>query len=282
LRRLRFKDSLAMFKFFGLFLDFLRDIYRNKFVIYQLTKRDYKNRYIGSFLGFIWTIIQPFVMILVLWLVFVKGFKAGDLPGEVPFIAYLSLGVIAWDLFSSVLMTSTNVFHEYSYLVKKINFRIAILPIVKLLSSFITHVIFICIGIVILLVSGVEVSWWWVQVVYYLFALMVLLLGLSWITSSLQVFVKDVVQVINVILQFGFWFTPIVWDFNLVPQHYEWFFRLNPMFYIVEGYRKSFIYGEPFWGDLEFALYYWVVTLAILLVGVLLFKRLRPHFADVL
>ena len=111
---------------------------------------------------------------------------------------------------------------------------------------------------------------------------MVLLLGLSWITSSLQVFVKDVVQVINVILQFGFWFTPIVWDFNLVPQHYEWFFRLNPMFYIVEGYRKSFIYGEPFWGDLEFALYYWVVTLAILLVGVLLFKRLRPHFADVL
>ncbi|MBT3864711.1 ABC transporter permease [Candidatus Peregrinibacteria bacterium] len=271
-----------MFKFFGLFLDFLRDIYRNKFVIYQLTKRDYKNRYIGSFLGFIWTIIQPFVMILVLWLVFVKGFKAGDLPGEVPFIAYLSLGVIAWDLFSSVLMTSTNVFHEYSYLVKKINFRIAILPIVKLLSSFITHVIFICIGIVILLVSGVEVSWWWVQVVYYLFALMVLLLGLSWITSSLQVFVKDVVQVINVILQFGFWFTPIVWDFNLVPQHYEWFFRLNPMFYIVEGYRKSFIYGEPFWGDLEFALYYWVVTLAILLVGVLLFKRLRPHFADVL
>jgi ABC-type polysaccharide/polyol phosphate export permease len=269
-------------KILRLFLDFAGDIYKNKFVIYQLTRRDYKNRYIGSFLGFVWTIIQPFVMILVLWIVFTKGFKAGPVGDGIPFIAYLSIGMIAWTLFSDVLLGATNVFHEYSYLVKKVNFRFAILPIVKILSSFITHLIFIGIGIGILLISGVSISFWWLEIVYYLFGMMVLLLGVSWILSSLQVFVRDVAQIVSVLLQFGFWFTPIVWDFNLIPLDLQWIFRLNPMFYIVEGYRNSFIYGQPFWGDPKFALYFWGVTLVILLVGVLLFRRLRPHFADVL
>lgn len=268
-------------KFFKLIRDFINDIYQNKFVIYQLVKRDYKNRYIGSFLGFIWTIIQPVVMIFVLWFVFVKGFKSGPVDG-IPFIAYLSIGMIAWNFFAEAWAASTGVFQEYSYLVKKINFKIAILPVVKLLSSFITHLIFIAIGIIILVVSGVEFSWYWFQMFYYLFAMMIFILGLSWITSCLQVFVRDIAQIIGVILQFGFWLTPIVWNFSIMPSEYQFWFKLNPMFYIVDGYRRSFITGEPFWGNSENALYFWGVTLVILLIGVVLFRRLRPHFADVL
>ena len=268
--------------FLKLIRNFSRDIYENRFVLGQLVRRDYKNRYLGSFLGFLWTIIQPIVMIFVLWLVFTKGFKTGPINGTIPFIAYLSIGMIAWNFFVEVWSTSTSVFQEYSYLVKKINFKIAILPVVKLLSSFVTHLIFIAIGIIILIVSGVAFSWYWFQMFYYLLAMMVFVLGLSWISSSLQVFMRDISQIIGVILQFGFWLTPVVWNFDIVPKEWQLYFKLNPMFYIVDGYRKSFITSESLVTNPENALYFWVVTLIILLIGVVLFKKLRPHFADVL
>lgn len=272
---------MIVIKEIKVFFDFINDLYQNKFVIGQLVKRDFKNRYIGSTLGFLWTFIQPLVMIFVLWAVFVLGFKAGPVNG-VPFIAYLTMGMIAWNFFSEVWTASTGVFMEYSYLVKKINFKIAILPVVKLLSSLITHFIFIAIGIIILVVSGVGFSWYWFQMIYYLLAMMIFVLGLSWITSSLQVFVRDTAQIIAVILQFGFWITPVVWSFAALPPTYQLWFKLNPMFYIVDGYRRSFLTHEWFWINWQNTLYFWVGALVILLAGVVLFRRLRPHFADVL
>jgi len=268
--------------FLKLFIGFLGDLYKNKFVIGQLTKRDYANRYLGSFLGFVWTIIQPVVMIFVLYFVFVYGFKAGVIRDTVPFIAYLTVGMLVWNVYSEGITNAANVFQEYSYLVKKINFRIAVLPVVKIFSSLITHGIFIVITVVVLLLSGVEFSWWWFQIFYYLFAMLIFLLGMGWITASLQVFVKDISQIINVLLQFGFWLTPIVWNFDLLPEKWQFIFKFNPAFYLVDGYRNSFIYHEGFWIYWQSGVYFWGITLVVLVIGVFLFRKLRSHFADVL
>jgi len=271
-----------IYKFFILFFGFILDIWQNKFLIYQLTKRDFQNKYIGSSLGFIWTIINPFVMLFILWMVFEKAFAAGPV-NNIPFFVWLMSGLISWDFFSNTLVGSTNVFQEYSYLVKKINFRIAILPIVKILSSFFTHLILLFISIIILFVNDIPFSWYWFQIFYYLFALNVLLLGISWITSSLQVFLKDMSQIINIIIQFGFWITPIVWNYaDTLTGQSLLFIKFNPMFYIIEGYRNSFLFEKPFWELPEQTFYFWTVTLIILIIGVFLFRKLRPHFADVL
>lgn len=260
---------------------FCGDVYKNRMLILQLTKRDYKNKYVGSFFGFIWAIIQPIVMITILWTVFVMGFKVNEVNG-VPFIAWLTVAMVSWNFFNDALLAATNVFSEYAYLVKKIHFKFALLPLVKLLSTLLTHLIFLIIAVVVLLFSGVEVTIYWLQSLYYLLASIVLILGLSWITSCLQVFVKDVYQVVSIVLQFGFWLTPIFWNIGLLPENLHAAIRLNPMFYIIEGYRKSFIYGQPFWNDYNLGLYYWGFTLAVLIIGVVLFKKLSPHFADVL
>ncbi|MFA6550606.1 MAG: ABC transporter permease [Candidatus Gracilibacteria bacterium] len=260
---------------------FIREIYKNKFIIYQLTKRDYKNKYIGSFLGFIWTIIQPLVMIFVLWFVFTKAFHNGPIKNA-PFGAWLTIGLIPWYFFSETLTSSTSVLQEYSYLVKKIQFQTAILPIIKLLSAFITHIIFIIIGIIILLISDINFSIYWIQAIYYTIAMSILIIGLSWITSSVQIFVKDTTQIINIILQFGFWLTPILWDFNILPEKYDYMYKINPMSYIIEGYRNSFIYHVPFWEAKNETIYFWITTIIILLIGIIIFRKLKPHFADVL
>jgi lipopolysaccharide transport system permease protein/teichoic acid transport system permease protein len=115
-----------------------------------------------------------------------------------------------------------------------------------------------------------------------MFATTVLLLGLAWLTSSIMVFFKDMGQIIAMFVQFGFWGTPIFWSLNIVPERYHAIIKANPVHYIVKGYRDSMINHEWFWYDQTLTLYFWIVTLFIFILGGLTFKKLKPHFADVL
>ena len=270
-------------RFITYILSFLKEIYQKKFLIIELTKRDFKQQFMGSFLGLVWAFLQPIAFLGILWVIFTFGFKSGKLGDGTPFLAFLFTGLVAWDLFSRVWLGSTGMIFEYSFLVKKINFRLSILPVVKIFSNLIMHIIFISIVIVVLIVNKIYPSIYWLQVVYYIICSSMLVLGLSWISSALNVFIKDVGQLIQIIVQFGFWLTPIIWDPASFPKKYSIFIKMNPAWYLVDGYRRSFIYKTPFWkGNVNETIYFWGVTLIFLLLGMIVFKKLRPHFADVI
>ena len=110
----------------------------------------------------------------------------------------------------------------------------------------------------------------------------ILALGLGFAVAAFNVFIRDINQVVGITLQFGFWATPIFWDIQIMPREVQKILKLNPMFYIVQGYRDSFIYSSPFWDHPYQTLYFWVVTLMIFSIGALIFKKLKPQFADVL
>ena len=120
------------------------------------------------------------------------------------------------------------------------------------------------------------------QVFYYLFALICLIFGLSLITSTLVIFLKDIGQLVAMLMQFGFWATPIFWSLDMIPERWHWIFKLNPMYYITQGYRESFIYHRWFWEQGYTNLSFWLVTMALAIMGIVIFKKMRPHFADVL
>jgi teichoic acid transport system permease protein len=203
----------------------------------------------------------------------------------VPFIAWFLVSVAAYNFFAEALGTATQVFRDYAFLVKKIKFRIGILPLVKILAAAFVHFLFLAVVIVILLAQGVGVSWFWLQTLYYMAALILLVQGLSWITASLNVFSRDVAYGVQVLLQMGFWISPVFWDFDMIPprlQALAILLKLNPLVYIVRGYRHSLVEQLPFWADWRMMLYFWCITLAVWLAGFALFKRLKPQFADVL
>lgn len=263
------------------FINFLRDVYRGRQVIYLMSLNDFKARFVGSYLGIFWAYIQPLVMIMVIWFVFQVGFRATPIE-DVPFILWLSCGLIPWFFFTEGLGSSTGSLFEYSYLVKKVVFRTSLLPLVKILSAYYVHIFFIVLLVAMFIIYGYRPNIYYLQLIYYSFAQVMLLLGLSWITSSLAVFIKDTAQFVGVVLQIGFWFTPILWPISMVDDRYHIFFKLNPMFYIVEGYRDSLILGVGFWHRYNQSLYFWLITALLFFVGALLFKKLRPHFPDVL
>jgi len=109
-----------------------------------------------------------------------------------------------------------------------------------------------------------------------------LLIGVTFITSSIMPFFKDMAQLISVVIQIGFWLTPIVWTMDIAPEKYHFLFKLNPFYYIAEGYRDTFLYGTWFWTKPFETLYFWVFSLSIFMVGCFLYKKLKPHFSDVL
>ena len=260
---------------------FLKAIFQNRRLLFELTKNDFKQKYLGNFLGILWAFIQPTVTILIFWFVFQVGFKSQPVD-DFPFILWLLAGMFPWFFFAEGLSNGTNSIMANSFLVKKVVFRVSLLPIVPLLSALAVHLFFIFIMFGMFVYYGYMPEIYWMQVFYYLFATLILVLGLSWITSSVVVFFKDIGQLISMVLQFGFWLTPIFWSLKMVPEQYQWLIKLNPVYYIIEGYRNSVIYHKWFWEDMNMTIYFWSVAIILFGLGALIFRKLRPHFADVL
>ena len=251
-------------------------------LIIRLAKNDFKTKYAGSYLGIIWAFVQPVVTVLVYWFVFSK-LRSGQVR-EVPFILWLVAGLVPWFYFSECLNSGCNALIEYSYLVKKVVFRIEVLPVVKMISALFVHMFFVLVVLVLYIALGYPPGPEVVQIVYYSFCMFCLCLGLSYLNCAITVFFRDLSQIINIFLQVGVWMTPIMWnfnDFNLSPVLRR-IFMMNPMYYIVEGYRGALIDGTWFWQSPKLTAYFWVFTLCVFLFGRVIFRRLRVHFADVL
>lgn len=249
--------------------------------IWDLSKKDFKTRYLGSFLGILWAFIQPCLQILIFWFVFQVGFKSAPVD-NFPFILWLISAMVPWFFISDSIQNGTNSIIENSYLVKKVVFRVSVLPIVKIYSALLVHLFFIAFVIFMFSIYGYSPTIYMLQILYYLPASIILILAISWITSSLVIFLKDIGQVVSVCLQIGFWMTPIFYSLNIVPEKYHFWLKLNPFYYIVEGYRESLIYHKWFWEHPKLTMNYWLITIVLLIIGTYVFKKLRPHFSDVL
>ena len=263
----------------------IASIWKNRKLAYKLAGNDIRTRFAGSYLGVVWAFIQPIVTVLVYWFVFQVGFRSPN-NGQYPFVLFLVSGIIPWFFFTEALSGGTNVLFEYSYLVKKVVFNIDILPLVKIVSALFVHAFFIVIALIILMFYGFMPSLYTLQLFYYIACTILLVMGIIFITASIMVFFRDIYQFVNIfVIQLGVWLTPIMWDADQTlvnsPKLHT-LFKLNPMYYIVDGFRDSLLYHRWVWEKGLWTLYFWCVTLVILLFGMGLYKKLKVHFADVL
>jgi lipopolysaccharide transport system permease protein len=263
------------------FIAFLKLLRDQRFLIWSMAKREIETQHIGSLFGIIWTIIHPLMMILIFWFVFDVGFKVKP-DKDIPFILWLVTGMSAWLIFADIITNGSNVVIVNNSLIKRTMFQSHILPVVKIIASLVNHCVFLIIILLLLFIYNVNSGFYLIQVPYYLFCTLVLALGWSWILSALSVFLRDIVQVAHVVIQAGFWATPIMWNINMIPQEYHIYLKLNPMFYVVQGYRESILYSTPFWHHPYQTVYFWILALTTLTLGALVFRHFKTQFADVL
>lgn len=262
------------------------ELYQNRHLIWKLAKNDFKKRYAGSYFGIVWAMIQPVITVVMYWLVFdvIMNGAGRAMRGneEIPFVLFLTAGLVPWFYFTEAWTNGTNALLEYNYLVKKVVFKISILPIIKVIGATFIHAFFAGILVVIAALYGYFPTIYTLQIFYYSFCTFVLVLALSYTTCALVVFMRDISQILTIILQIGMWATPIMWDFGAVGTTWGKFLKLNPMVYIVNGYRDA-VYGNSwFFEDFFSTMYFWIITVVLFGIGAIAFKKLKVHFADVL
>ncbi len=275
---------------FGRFYDKLTvlpmELWQNRHLIMKLSKNDFKKRYAGSSMGALWAFVQPVVTVLMYYIVFDKVMGAASTPlregVEVPFVLFLTAGLVPWFFFNEAINSTTNALLEYNYLVKKVVFKISILPIIKAIAATFIHFFFMGVLLIVAAIYGYFPTVYTIQLLYYSFCLFVLVLSLSYTTCAVVVFFRDLKEIINILLQIGMWATPIMWNMDNLSAKWVKILKLNPLVYIVNGYRSAIYEREWFFEDFFSTAYFWIFTVVVFGIGALVFKRLKVHFADVL
>ncbi len=265
------------------------ELWQSRRLIWKLAKNDFKNRYAGSYLGRVWAFTQPVVTVLLYWFVFGHIMMADKKEllttgVEAPYVLWLTAGLVPWFYFNEALNNGTTSLIEYSYLVKKVVFKISIIPIVKLIAALFTHLFFVCFMLVLYFIYGYKPEIYLIQILYYTFCVFMLALALSYSTCAIVIFFRDLLQIINIALQVGMWATPILWNISYLDQNplLQRILRWNPVFYIVNGYRNAMFGRTWFWEDMGATVGFWVLTALLFFLGAHIFRRLKVHFADVL
>jgi teichoic acid transport system permease protein len=202
---------------------------------------------------------------------------------EVPFVVYLTSGLVPWFFFSEAVTQSTNALLEYNYLVKKVVFKISILPLIKIIAACFIHVFFVAVLLVIYFIYGYGFTPYLFQLVYYSLCMFVLVLALSYTFCSVVIFFRDLSQIVAIALQIGMWATPIMWSITRIEGTvFETIFKLNPLYYIVNGYRQSLFGQTWFFEDWSTMGYYAIVMIVMIFLAALSYKKLYKEIPDVM
>lgn len=262
-------------------LDMLHQIYNHRRTIWALALRQVQDRYAGTLGGAVWAILHPLLLLMLFWVVFAQGFKMQGAEG-MPFVLVLFCGLIPWMTFNEALTGSVNSVIGHAHLVKKIAFPTEVLPAVYLVAALITHAVLLIVLCVVLGWYGLMPGLKALLFFYYLGAMCVFVVGLSWLLAALNVFHRDIGQAMVIVLNMWFWATPIVWQIGMLPVSFRPYMELNPLNYVIEGYREAFLGIGPIRVDFGTTAFFWLIAVGVLLLGATVFRRLKPNFAEVL
>ena len=258
----------------GLFSGVMR--YRG-FIVDSI-KRDFQSRYQSSFLGALWLILQPVAIIVVYTVIFAELMRTRlvDMDGPFAYSIFLCSGILTWGLFTETLNNLVKVFITNANILKKLSFPRICLPIIIACSALINFLIIFTLFMVFLIVSGNFPGWVILDVIPVLLIQMIFTIGLGIILGVMNVFVRDIEQFINILLQFWFWFTPIVYVSKTLPEAVRGLLKLNPMTNIIMSYQSIFLYhNSPDWKGL---IPVTVISLILIVLGWRMFKK---HSADI-
>jgi len=253
-------------------------IFKNLFQYRELlksnVKKEIRGKYKGSFLGVLWSFLNPLLLVFVYFLVFSYVLKSE----QENYLIYLIVGVIPWNFFTTVITQGCNCVWTSGSIIKKVYFPREILPISVVGAGLINFLISCVIILVFVIFGGVGLSWniLWVFPIAILQA--IFSLGILFILSAINVYVRDIEYLVAFIVNLLFYGTPIIYDVSLFPEKIAFLLKLNPMAKFIESYRNIFLYQtRPEYSAL---LYVFVIGIILIIVGYWIFRKLEKGFAE--
>lgn len=254
----------------------------NVSLVWELTKRDFSERFAGSLLGAVWALIWPLVNLLIYIVIFGK-MMGGRLPGAsnvYAYSVYLTVGLVPWAAFAGAISRCSNVFLEKKHLISKINISLPSLLIYIILSETVTFIFSMVFFFIFLLLTDYQfnLNIFLVPFIYYLQQL--LTFGIGLLAATLTVFIRDVKEIVGVVLQFWFWFTPIIYVRDILPEVIEKILVFNPAYILVESYQRIFVFNDdPSYRSLMALT---LLTHVLVMISYLIFRSLEKDVRDFL
>jgi lipopolysaccharide transport system permease protein len=261
---------------------FLRNLIERRSLLYQMVRRDFERRYVGSMGGWLWGLVQPMVLLLSWTFVFHWCLKMGvpEGQGTSNYTIFLFTGYLPWMLFSEAVTRSSMSLLDQSNLITKTVFPSEIIPVSVFLSSLVNHALTFAIALVAVIFFDGGISEFALLLPVYVVLLGLFTIGVSWMVAAFQVYLRDTAQVVTVVLSLWFWITPIFIDLEQIPEKLRFLPALNPLSFLVRAYRDRMLtHRMPDWQELAM-LAAWASVAFI--AGGLVFKQLKKGFADVL
>ena len=249
-------------------------------LIFRLSFYEVKGRYKMHYLGVFWQILNPVVQITIYWFVFGLGIRGGAPVGETPFFLWLLAGIVPWLFISPTVTQASNSVHTKISLVSKMKFPVSILPSIRIVGNSFSFILMLMVTILVLFLNGTFSGIYLLQLPYYLLCLYFLLFGLSLLLSTLTTIIRDIANVVQSLMRVMMYMLPILWNVDKLPEVFVTILKLNPFFYLIDGFRNALIGGSWFYQDITYTLYFWFVSALILLIGSSVHVKFRHKFVD--
>lgn len=251
----------------------LKELYQYRELLKSNIKKEIRGKYKGSFLGVLWSFVNPLLMTLVYAIIFPFILKTG----QDHYITYIVVGILPWNFFTTVISQGTFTVLGNAGIIKKVYFPREILPISVATSGLINFIISLPIILIFLLFSGIGFSWYMLLLPFVVLLEYILLLGIIFITSSINVYVRDAEYIINFFVTMLFYATPVLYSSSLFGDK-AWILKLNPMTTVINSYRDILFNKTLFDVPMFFAVASFSIVL--LFIGITIFKKLQKGFAE--
>lgn len=252
--------------------------------IFRLSRYEEKATYQSHYLGLLWQVLNPVIQVGIYYLVFGLGVNGGRTINGVPYLAWMLTGMTAWFFIRSTLLGASNSIYKQVNVVSKMKFPVSILPTTNMISNLSSYFPMLAFLLVVFFAYGISPSIYWIQFIYYFFAMLVFLFALGILNATITVLVRDFHIMLQSLVRLLLYVSGTIWNFNNqnLPPTIVKVLKLNPLYYLIEGLRDSFLSRQWFWEKGTYGLIFWGFTLIVLIIGSHLHLKFRSKFVDLI
>lgn len=252
----------------------IKELYQYREFLKTNVKKDIRGKYKGSFLGVLWSFINPLLMTLVYAIVFPFILKSG----QEHYVTFIVIAILPWNWFTTIISQGTFCIVGNSDIIKKVYFPREILPISTATSGLVNYIISVPIIFIFLIASGIGFSANMLWLPLIAITQYFLTMGIILVSSAINVYIRDAEYIINFFITMLFYATPVLYSTTLFPEKYRWILYLNPMTIIINSYRDIFYYKQM--PNMPFLLMIFSISILLVIIGMVIFKKLKRGFAE--
>lgn len=276
------KTKKESVNFFNAILIIAKEIFANKERMVRLSRFDYNLLNKDSYLGKVWGLLNPLIQIGTYWFVFGIGIRNGSPVDGHAFLPWMLSGLIPWFFMSSCVARGASSIFAKSHTVLQLKYPVSTVPVGSILVTFYEHINLLVILTIMLCTFGYYPNFAWINIIYYFIYAIVFLVSLSMVTSVLTMIARDFQKLINAILRLWFYLTPVLWTMGNLPYYAKQIMKLNPAYYVVDGFRQSILYGTHFYQSSFNIGFFWILNILLFSTGCYLQMKFRDRYKDML